>query len=130
LGQVASEVIRLDKVANEFSQGKSSMQQSTFDEAKVYVANMTPDVTEESMRKHFEKHGKVVSTRVFHRHSKSANGSVEFFDGKTAKEVLQTRIHEMDGRRLYVNTLRPRNSFNSRKPLTSTSSRTNRYFPY
>jgi RNA recognition motif-containing protein len=125
---VTSDLLRLDKDVNNQSKWGPS-KQSTFDDAKVYVANMNPDETKESMLEHFSKYGKIVCTRILYRHAKTSNGFVEFFDVESAKKTLETRVQEMNGRRVFVEKMRSR-TYNNRNHLASKSSKTNRFSPY
>jgi RNA recognition motif-containing protein len=87
---------------------------------KIYVGNMSYDVTEEDLRQAFEQFGKVESTAViqdkFSGRSKGF-GFVEMpenAEGQAAIEGLNGK--ELKGRALNVNEARPRTEGQSRGP--------------
>lgn len=87
---------------------------------KIYVGNMSYDVTEEDLRQAFEQFGKVESTAVimdkFSGRSKGF-GFVEMADNAEAQAAIDgLNGKELKGRALNVNEARPRTEGQSRGP--------------
>lgn len=81
-------------------------------EAKLYVGNLSYDVTEESLRELFSQAGEIKEvTLIMDRDTRRPKGFgfVEFVAQVDAeKAVRMFNDHEFDGRRLTVNVARPR----------------------
>ena len=79
--------------------------------AKLYVGNLSYNVTEERLQQHFAQYGSVVSARIitdkFSGRSKGF-GFVEMINDNEARTACETlNQQEVDGRRLTVNEAKP-----------------------
>jgi RNA recognition motif-containing protein len=79
---------------------------------KLYVGNLSFNVTSQSLEELFSQYGKVTSAQVVQDRDTGRSrgfGFVEMVDGNAAREAIQAlNEKEHDGRRLVVNEARPR----------------------
>ncbi len=91
----------------ERNQGRRSRQAVANGNTEIYVGNLSYDMSENDLRKEFEKYGKVASVRIIENkmNGKSKGfGFVEMSDkGEAASGIRAVNGKELKGRRVVVN---------------------------
>lgn len=79
---------------------------------KLFVGNLPYTVTDSDLEKLFADHGEIVSAVVIVDRATNRSKGFGFVEFKTAEEaeaaVKALNEHEIDGRKIVVNTARPR----------------------
>lgn len=71
----------------------------------IYVGNLSPETTEDDLRKAFEAFGQVVSVKLLRNRATGESNGIGFV-GMAVKDEAQTAISEMNGKILNGNTIK------------------------